>query len=115
MNLLFAITTGILFAAGSYMILRRNVSKLIFGVVLLSHAANLLVFSVAGLHRGSSPVIPEGQSALSAPHPDPLPQALVLTAIVIGFGVQAFAIVLVKRAYQAAKSDDFDTMDTTEQ
>ena len=112
--LVMALLIGGLVAAGLYLMLRRNVAKLIFGIVLLGHAINLVVFASGGLSHAGSPVIEEGRQALVAPYPDPLPQALVLTAIVIGFSVQAFAIVLIKRAHQEAETDDFDRMDTTE-
>jgi len=112
--LVMALLIGALVAIGLYLMLRRSVAKLIFGIVLLSHAVNLIVFSSGGLLHASSPVIEAGETMLAQPHPDPLPHALVLTAIVIGFSVQAFAIVLIKRAHQEAETDDFDRMDTTE-
>lgn len=112
--LVMAVLIGGLISAGLYLMLRRSVAKLIFGIVLLGHAVNLIVFASGGLVHAGSPVIEEGRKLLEMPHPDPLPQALVLTAIVIGFSVQAFAIVLIKRAHQEAKTDDFDRMDTTE-
>lgn len=112
--LVMALLIGGLIAAGLFLMLRRSLAKLIFGIVLLGHAVNLIVFSSGGLVHAGSPVIEAGETTLALPHPDPLPQALVLTAIVIGFSVQAFAIVLVKRAHQEAETDDFDRMDTTE-
>lgn len=112
--LVIAIMIGGLTAAGLFLMLRRSVAKLIFGIALLGHAINLLVFTSGGLFLADSPVIGTGSKSLIIPHPDPLPQALVLTAIVIGFGVQAFAIVLIKRTHQEAQTDDFDAMDTTE-
>jgi multicomponent Na+:H+ antiporter subunit C len=76
--------------------------------VLLGHAANLLIFTVGRLTRGRPPLIPVGATQPIEPFADPLPQALILTAIVIGFGVQAFALVLIKRAYQTVGTDDLD-------
>ena len=84
------------------------------GLGLLGHAANLLIFTVGRVTRGSPPVIHGDAETLLAPFADPLPQALILTAIVIGFGVQAFATVLVKRAYQTVGTDDFDQMRSTD-
>ncbi len=109
-----AIAVGGLYAAAVYLLLRRSVVKLVIGLVLLSHASNLLIFTVGRLVRGAPPVIDLGSALLVAPYADPVPQALVLTAIVIGFGVQAFAIVLLKRTYRAARTDDLDAIDTTE-
>ncbi len=114
METLLAIVIGVLYAAGLYLMMRRSIVKLVLGLALLGHAANLLIFVAGRLQRGSSAVIPPDQTVLTPPFPDPVPQALVLTAIVIGFGVQAFAIVLLKRAYQAVRTDDMDAMNTTD-
>jgi len=80
------------------------------GLVLLSHGANLLIFTVGGLTRGRPPVAPPGAAAPTAPHADPLPQALILTAIVIGFAVLAFSLALCHRGYQTFGSDDPDDL-----
>ena len=89
--------------------------KLILGLALLSHGANLLIFTVGGLVRGRPPLVPEGRTALEPPYADPLPQALVLTAIVISFGLLAFSIALVYRAYQETGTDDLDQLTSTEE
>lgn len=102
-----AVVVGVLYAAGVYMMLRRSVVKLLIGIALLSHAANLLVFSAAGVTRGTPPVVDGGGAAVA----DPLPQALVLTAIVISFGVLAFAIALVHRAHQEVGTDDVERLE----
>jgi len=114
MEILLALVVGVLYTAGFYMILRRSIVKLILGLGLLGHAANLLIFTAGRVTRGSPPVIGEETEILIAPFADPLPQALILTAIVIGFGVQAFATILVKRAYQTVGTDDFDQMKSTD-
>lgn len=108
MEVIMAVVVGGLYAGGIYMMMRRSITKLIMGLALLGYAANLLVFTAGGLVRGRSPVIPEGMSQPAEAIADPVPQALILTAIVIGFGVQAFAIVLIKRTYQAVGNDDID-------
>jgi multicomponent Na+:H+ antiporter subunit C len=107
-----AIVVGVLYAAGVYMMLRRSIVKLLIGIALLSNAANLLVFSAAGVRRGRPPIVADDLGA-AAPMADPLPQALVLTAIVIGFGVLAFAIALIHRAHAAIGSDDLDRLDAS--
>jgi multicomponent Na+:H+ antiporter subunit C len=114
MEILLAFVVGALYAGGLYMIMRRSIVKLIIGLGLLGHAANLLIFTVGRVTPGSPPVISEGSEVLTPPFADPLPQALILTAIVIGFGVQAFATVLVKRTYQTVGTDDFDQMRSTD-
>lgn len=114
MTLLLAVAIGLLYAAGIYLLLRRSLVKLILGLALLAHAANLLIFTVGRLTPGVAPIVPVDQTQLSGAFADPLPQALILTAIVIGFGIQAFALVLLKRAYQTVGNDDIDSMKTTE-
>jgi len=109
-----AVVIGGLYALGLYLMMRRSIVKLILGIALLGHAANLLIFTAAGLRRGALPLIPQGRQVLGEPHADPLPQALVLTAIVISFGVQAFALVLLKRAQQTVGTDDMDQMRSTD-
>jgi multicomponent Na+:H+ antiporter subunit C len=108
MEPVLAVVAGGLYAAGVYLVLRRSVVKLVLGLALLAHAANILIFTAGRLVRGQAPFVPAGGTA------DPVPQALILTAIVIGFGVQAFVLALVKRAYRETASDDLDDMRTTE-
>ncbi|HXG09207.1 MAG TPA: Na+/H+ antiporter subunit C [Gemmataceae bacterium] len=110
MATLLAIIIGCLYAAGIYMMLRRSLFKLILGLVLLSHGANLLIFTVGGLTRGNPPVAAPRADAPVVPHADPLPQALILTAIVIGFAVLAFSLALFHRGYQTFGSDDPDDL-----
>jgi multicomponent Na+:H+ antiporter subunit C len=114
METLLAILIGVLFGAGIFCLLRRSVVKLVLGILLLSQAANLVMFSSGGLERGQPPLITAEAKALPEGASDPLPQALVLTAIVIGFGVVAFALVLVHRAYHELGTDDVHAFDTTE-
>lgn len=119
MESVFAVVVGVLYATGIYLMVRRSIVKTIFGLALLGNGANLLIFTVgrltAGrLTAGRPPYVPAGELAPLLPVADPLPQALILTAIVIGFGVQAFALVLIKRVYQTVGSDDVDAMTTTD-
>jgi multicomponent Na+:H+ antiporter subunit C len=106
MEVLLAIVVGILYAGGLYLMMRRSLVKLIIGLALLGHAANLLIFTIGRLKHTQPPLIPAGLKEISGSFADPLPQALILTAIVIGFGVQAFALVLLKRVYQTLGTDD---------
>ena len=114
MGLLLALITGILYSAAIYMMLRRSLVKLIIGLVLLGHASNMAIFTMGRLSKGNPPFIAEGAEVVAQPYADPVPQALILTAIVIGFGIQAFAIVLIKRVYQETRSDDLDKLQTTD-
>src|SRR5690606_21112850 len=106
---------GVLMAAGLYMMMRRSAIKLILGLALLSHAANLLIFTAGGISRAHPPIVELEKTAPPQPYADPLPQALVLTAIVISFGVLAFAVALAYRAYRVTGTDDLDALTTTEQ
>lgn len=114
MNLVLAIVIGVLFSGGLYMMLRRNLVKILIGLLLLGHAANLFVFTTGRLTRGRPPLIAEGATALAAPYADPVPQALILTAIVISFGVTAFAVILLRQAYLTLGTDDLSKLRTTE-
>ena len=114
MEPLLAVVIGALFAGAIYMLLRRSIVKAIIGLSLLSHAANLLIFSVAGMVRARPPIVPLGETAPLPPYADPIPQALILTAIVISFGVLAFAVVLVHRTSQTIGTDDLNQMNSTD-
>jgi multicomponent Na+:H+ antiporter subunit C len=109
-----AVVVGGLYATALYLILRRSITKLAIGLALLGYAANVLIFTAGRLVRARAPVILPDAMAPLEPYADPLPQALILTAIVISFGVTAFAIVLLKRAYRTVGSDDLDDLRTTE-
>jgi len=115
MEILLAIMTGVLYAAGTYMILRRSIVKLIIGVILLGNGVNLLIFLLGRITKGKPPIIPEELKHFSDIYADPVPQALILTSIVISFGLQAFAIILVKRAYKVLKTDDLDMLNTLDE
>jgi len=108
MELLLAIVAGVLYATGFYLMLRRRLAQLIVGFSLLAGGSNVLIFTAAGLTRGRPPLVPEGATALPAPFADPVPQSLILTAIVIGFGVLAFSLVLAHRVHRSAGTDDID-------
>ena len=110
MNIVLAFTIGALYAAGTYLLLSRSTIKLLFGLVLLGNATNLLVFTCARVVRGGAPLMAKDEKVLEAPYADPLGQALILTAIVISFGVLAFAMVLVRRGYDSLETEDTDRM-----
>ena len=103
MELLYSITLGTLAASGVYLLLRARTFPVVVGLTLLSYAVNLFLFASGRLTTGLPAVI--GRSETYA---DPLPQALVLTAIVIGFALTAFALVLALRALGASGHDGVD-------
>ncbi|MDB5261371.1 MAG: NADH-ubiquinone oxidoreductase chain [Adhaeribacter sp.] len=115
MEIVLAIIVGLLYASGIYLMLRRSLVKLVIGLVLLGNGVNLLIFLLGGLVRGKPPIIPATESILGEIYADPVPQALILTAIVISFGLQAFAIVLIKRTYIVVGTDDLDEIHSTEE
>lgn len=114
MEAALAIVIGWIFAAGIHLMLRRSAVKLIIGLALLGHAANLLVFTMGGLGRTRPPIVAEGVAGAAEPPANPLPQAFILTAIVIGFGLQAFALALVYRAVREVGTDDVDALVTSD-
>ncbi len=114
MEILLAFLVGGLYSAGLYLMLGRSISKLIVGLVLIGQAASLLIFTAGLLTRARPPIIPEGALQVEAPFADPIPQALILTAIVIGFGVLAFALVLAHRVFQSVGTYDLDEMTATD-
>lgn len=110
METTLAIVIGALYAISFYLMLRRSMVRLILGLMLFSQAVNLLLFTAAGLTRGQPPIVPPGAETLLAPYADPLPQALILTAIVISFGVLAFTLALTRRAHRSLETDDLDAL-----
>lgn len=114
MELVLAVLTGAMVAGGFYLMLRRNLVRLLFGLVLISNAINLLIFASGGLTRGRPALIPAAPEVLQDTVANPLPQALILTAIVIGFGLLTFALVLVHRTYREFGTLDPDVIRETE-
>jgi multicomponent Na+:H+ antiporter subunit C len=115
MEILLAIMTGVLYAAGTYLILRRSIVKLIIGIILFGNGVNLLIFLLGRITKGEPPIIEPNSDTFIDIYADPVPQALILTSIVISFGLQAFAIILVKRAYKVLNTDDLDMLNTKDE
>lgn len=115
MEIVLVLLIGILYASGMFMLLRRSMVKLLIGLTLLGNGANLLIFLLGGITKGKPPVIDTAAKLFTDVYADPVPQALILTAIVISFGLQAFAIVLLKRVYVLVNSDDLDDLNTPEE
>ncbi|WP_214827756.1 Na(+)/H(+) antiporter subunit C [Exiguobacterium algae] len=110
MEVFISIIIGVLTMCAVYLVLSRSLLRIIIGTALFSHAAHLLVLTTAGLKTGDAPVLVHGVTDYT----DPLPQALVLTAIVISFGVTAFFLVLAYRTYQELNTDNMEEMKGTE-
>ena len=108
MELILAIIIGVLYAAGVYLLLRRSIVKLILGLIFFSHATNLLIFLSGGLTKAKPPFIEEGKQVAASGLADPIPQALLLTALVIGFGITAFALALIYRFHKTTGTVDLD-------
>jgi multicomponent Na+:H+ antiporter subunit C len=100
MKLIFALTASTLFGTGAYLLLHRDLVRVVIGVVLISQAATLTLIA-SGLTRGAAPIDPLPAGAVS----DPLSQAMALTAIVIGLAVTALLLVLVLRVVHAYRSE----------
>ncbi|MFD1336436.1 Na(+)/H(+) antiporter subunit C [Oceanobacillus iheyensis] len=106
METLITILAGVLVTAATYLILSKSLIRVILGTAILSHAAHLLIITMGGLKNGSVPIIGE----VDANPVDALPQALILTSIVISFAVTAVSLVLAYRTYQETGTDKLDQL-----
>lgn len=114
MEIILALLIGVLSATGVYMLLRRSLMKLVLGIIFLGNAVNLTIFVAAGLVKGK-PAFVTPESANPAELSDPIPQALILTAIVISFGLVAFTLALKYKNYTLTGSDDLDELKEVEE
>jgi multicomponent Na+:H+ antiporter subunit C len=110
MELVLAVVAGVLYATGFYLLLRRRLAQLIVGLGLLANGSNMLIFTAAGPTRSRPPIALEEVAAAPEVLADPVPQALILTSIVIGFGVLAFTLVMARRVHATAATDDIDAI-----
>lgn len=100
MNLIYAFGIASIMAAGLYLLLSRHIVRAIYGIMLISAAVNLVIFLAGRIGANPPPVMAGDEEVLNALAANPLPQALVLTAIVIGFSLVSFATVLALRIYR---------------
>ena len=114
MEPIIAVLVGVLIGCSTYLMLQRNLIRFVLGLALISHAANLLIFASGGLRRGLPAVIPPTETKPLHEVANALPQALILTAIVISFSVLTFALVLAFRAYERLQTVDTDSMRAAE-
>ncbi len=110
MSLLMSITVAVLFGAGIFLLSGRDLKGVVMGVFLLGHAANLAIVTTGGSPIGRTPAILPEYGLLSGDEADPLPQALVLTAIVIGFAMQAFLLTVLVVTWRRAGSIRVDVL-----
>ena len=108
MEFALASAIGLLTAAGVYLLLRARSFDVILGLTLLSYATNLLIFASGRVSPGKPPVLRDGVTTTLAHYTDPLPQALVLTAIVIAFAMTAVTVVVAMRNHADLNSDHVD-------
>lgn len=114
MEILLVAAIGVLVAAAAYLLLARDLPRALLGFVLLGTAANLGIFAAGRIGTMAPPLVELGARALAPHAANPLPQALVLTAIVIGFGLAAFTLVLIRSAHDAFGTASADEMDEAE-
>lgn len=96
---------AVLYACGVYFLLERSMTRVLLGFLLVGNATNLLLLTMVG-KVGSAPIVEDGVSAREMT--DPMPEALILTAIVITFGVSAFLMALIYRSWRLERDDDLD-------
>lgn len=106
METCMAIAIGILFCIGTYLMLSKTLLRIILGTSIIGHGVNLLLLTMGGLKKGGAPLLGFKEDALN----DPLPQALLLTAIVINFATTALFLVLSYRAYKVLGTDDAEQL-----
>jgi multicomponent Na+:H+ antiporter subunit C len=110
MDYILAILVGIFISLGVYLLLSRAVIRMLIGMTILGNGVNLLIFTAGRVTREIAPIVPPGLSQPEGPIANPLPQALILTAIVIGFSMFSFLLVLAFRTYKSLDADNTDTM-----
>jgi multicomponent Na+:H+ antiporter subunit C len=114
METALAAIVGLFFAAAIYLMLSRHIVRLLLGIALFGNAVNLLIFTAGRVPSEVPPIIPPSADVPAAAIANPLPQALILTAIVISFSLFAFLLVLAYRAYQEMGFDEIDRMRVAE-
>lgn len=114
MEAALALISGSLVAGGIYLLLSPHFVRMLFGLVMMSNAVNLMIFSAGGLAQRQPALIAANQTAITSPVANALPQALILTAIVIGFALLTFMFVLFYRSYEVLGTTDVRALSETE-
>ena len=110
MDYILAILVGLFIGTGVYLLLSRSVIRMLIGMTIFGNGVNLLIFTAGRVTPELAPIIPAGLDTPDGLIANPLPQALILTAIVIGFSMFSFLLVLAFRTYQTLDADNTDTM-----
>ncbi|MCP8884291.1 Na+/H+ antiporter subunit C [Devosia sp. XJ19-1] len=110
MDYVLAALVGLFITIGTYLLLSRSVIRMLIGMTIFGNGVNLLIFTAGRVTQEIAAIVPPGLDVPEGPIANPLPQALILTAIVIGFSMFAFLLVLAFRAYQSLDADNTDTM-----
>lgn len=110
METFITILAGILITIGVYLVMSRTLLRVILGLSLLTHGSHLMMMAINGLKHGAAPLVQEGATRYT----DPVPQALILTSIVISFALTALLLVLAYRTYVALQTDDMDELKGSE-
>ena len=110
METAFSLLIGLFFAVGVYLMLSRHTVRMVIGIAVFGNGVNLTIFTAGRILREAPPVIGLDAMTVTEPVANPLPQALILTAIVISFSFLAFLLVLIFRSYQALDTDDTESM-----
>ncbi|MEO3388085.1 NADH-quinone oxidoreductase subunit K [Mesorhizobium sp. CAU 1741] len=113
MEPVFALAFGIMVAVAAYLLMSRNVLRVVLGLLLLGNATNLSIFLAGRMGSRTPPLVPVGETMLAG-GANPLPQALILTAIVISFSLVAFTVVLFENAHRRLGTVDTDAMQEAE-
>jgi multicomponent Na+:H+ antiporter subunit C len=114
MEAAFSVLVGLFFAVGIYLMLSKHIIRIVLGIAIFGNAVNLLIFTAGRIFRDVAPIIPPELDRLPGPAANPLPQALILTAIVISFSFFAFVLVLAFRGYEELGTDDATGMRVAE-
>lgn len=109
------ILIGLIFAGATFCLLRRSLMRVLIGILLLGHGVNLLLLASSDPISRNVAILGEDGLPTAAGSADPLPQALILTAIVIGFGLSVFTLVLARSAYMRSGSDDMRELEREEE
>lgn len=109
-----SLVIGVCYAAAIFLLLQKRLIQIVLGIALLGHSTNLLIFVAAGLHGNTLPIIPTTMEVLPLTAVDPLPQALILTAIVIGLALFGFSLALAYRCVAVLGHDDIDQITHTD-
>ncbi|OGT29955.1 MAG: hypothetical protein A3E87_09470 [Gammaproteobacteria bacterium RIFCSPHIGHO2_12_FULL_35_23] len=113
MEILLCWLVGVLFTVSIYLLLNKNLVRVLFGIMLIGSSINLLIFAIGHLTY-NAPAFINNPNSPSTQFANALPQALILTAIVIGFGVMTFSLILITKAWQELNTVDEDKMRFTE-